>query len=211
MGKMRAPFPEYTCVPPMPYRINASLGPTFRYIRAMTTMIIKSPRTSDPAMTNTSIGNPNIKTSPFDPSGLFAACFSPTNSSLRELFPPFYVGDSLLIPLDHHFRAPLDCFAVIAARSRATTCPTERENDFSSAVFANPHTDGSQRPFHSMVFCAHRRIVRLHQLHHELEDHAAREQPRDHRNPERHHGQKMRMPRQQVTRAAKPGQKGHDG
>src|SRR5205809_2243644 len=132
MGKMRAPFPEYTCVPPKPYFINASLGPTFRYIRAMAIMTIKSPRTSDPAITTTSVGNPNIRTSPFDPSGLFASCFSPTNSSLRELFPLLYISDSLFIPLDHHFRTLLDGFAVLAPRSRATTSSTERKNDFRS-------------------------------------------------------------------------------
>src|SRR5689334_21246664 len=159
----------------MPYRINASLGPTFRYIRAMTIMIIKSPRTSDPAMTTTSIGNPNIKTSPFDTSGLFAACFSPTNSSLRELFPLLHVGNSFFIPFDHHFRAFLDGLPIPAARARTASRPTERKDDFARAILSDGHADGSQRTFHAVVFATHGCVGRLHQFHHELENHPASE------------------------------------
>ena len=64
---MMAPRPLYTCVPPMPYTMRASLGPALRYIRATTIMTIKITRTSSPAPTTTSIGNPNIRTSSFYP------------------------------------------------------------------------------------------------------------------------------------------------
>src|SRR3982074_161053 len=102
----------------MPYRIKASFGPTFRYILAITIMIIKSPRTRSPAMTTTSFGNPNIKP-PFDCSGLFVSNASPRKPLLRELFPLLHVGNSLFIALDDHLGAFLDCYTVIAARPRA--------------------------------------------------------------------------------------------
>jgi len=45
---------------------------------------------------------------------------SPGNSSVRELFPPLHVGDSLFVALDDDFGALLDRFAVIGSRAGAT-------------------------------------------------------------------------------------------
>src|SRR5215472_6969815 len=104
----------------MPYRIKASLGPTFRYMRAITIMSIKSPRTSEPAMTTTSVGNPNITASLlFHCYGLIASYFSPINPSLREFIPALDVGDSLLVALDDYLCALFNGLAVAAARTGA--------------------------------------------------------------------------------------------
>src|SRR5215467_12418846 len=166
----------------MPYRINASFGPTFLYIRAMTIMIIKSPRTSDPAMTTTSIGNPNIRTPLFHPRGLIASYFSPSNPLLRELFPPLYVSDSLVIPLDHDFRTFLNGLAVTATRAGAAPRPTKGKNDFPGAVLANWHAQCSERTFYAPVFAAHGQVIGLDKLHHEFENHPPSEKARQHRD-----------------------------
>src|SRR6266852_1803189 len=105
--------------------MRASLGPTLRYIRAMTIMTIKITRTSSPAPTTTSVGNPNMTTSlSFHPSGLFASYCSRRKSLLGEFFPLPDVGNALFIPLDDHFGALLDGFAVVAASARAATRST---------------------------------------------------------------------------------------
>src|SRR5215471_1825578 len=158
----------------MPYRISASLGPTFRYMRAITIMIIKRTRTSSPAPTRTSIGNPNIRTSLFH-SRLLPSCRSLHKSLLRELLPPLHIGNPAVIARNHHFGAFLNGRAIIASRTCATPRASKREDDFSCAVLANRHAQRSQRPFDAPVFATHRRVGRMHQLHHEFEDHPAGE------------------------------------
>src|SRR5215472_9270583 len=193
----------------MPYRISASLGPTFRYMRAITIMIIKRTRTSSPAPTRTSIGSPNIRTSLFH-SRLLSSCRSLDKSLLRELLPPLHVGNPAVIARNHHFGALLNGCAVIASRARATPRASKREDDFSGAVLANWHAQRSERPFDAAVFAAHRSVGCMHQLHHEFENHPAGEYSRQGRDGQRSQGQEMGVTRQQIASSTKPGEKRHD-
>src|SRR5260370_38614097 len=125
----------------MPKRIKASFGSTFRYILAMTIMIIRIPRTIDPAMITTSFGNPNINP-PFNSSGLFVSNASPGNLSLRKLLPPLHVSDALFVALDEHLSPLLYSFAVIAACAGATADSCQRQHNFARDVLPAGHADG---------------------------------------------------------------------
>src|SRR5882762_1110244 len=117
------------------------------------------------------VWQPEHKASFFDRSRLFVSSTSPRKPLLRELFPPFHIGDSFFVALDHHFGAFLDGSAVIAARSGATANSRQRENNLASAALPDRHADGPERAFHPVVFAFHRRVVRTHEFHHEAENH----------------------------------------
>src|SRR5580765_5885125 len=185
--------------------INASCGPAFLNILANRAMPSRTARTANPATTGIN-GNPNIETSLFHSSRLFASCdslrnlygaaackpyialnvgFKPACLGARELFPTAHVRNSLLVPLDDHFGALLDGFAVIAARAGAAAYPAERENHFACALLANGHADRAHRPFNPVVRLVQLRVTTPHQFQHELENHPAREKPRKRRESQR--------------------------
>src|SRR5260370_23805393 len=117
-------------------------------------------------------------------------------------------GYSLLIGLDHHFDALFKRLAVLAPRTRTAARACKRKNNFAGAVLANGHTyraDGSLDP----VVLAFQGRIRMHQLHHELEDDAAGNQAGDRGNRQRRQRDQMRVSRQQVTGSAEPCQEGH--
>src|SRR6266478_5133496 len=192
----------------MPYRIKASLGPTFRYILAITIMIIKRPRTRSPAMITTSFGSPNIKP-PLEHSGLFVSNASPRKHSLREFFPPLHVSNPLFIPLDDDFGPLLDRVAVIAARAGAPPHSRQGKNDFAGAARADRHTDCAEQTLDPVVLALHRRVRRAHEFHHETEDDKSRSQARDGGEQQAGDCEQVRMPGEQVAGPAEPSQERH--
>src|SRR6266478_681141 len=192
----------------MPYRIKASLGPTFRYILAITIMIIKRPRTRSPAMITTSFGSPNIKP-PLEHSGLFVSNASPRKHSLREFFPPLHVSNPLFIPLDDDFSPLLDRVAVIAARAGAPPHSRQGKNNFAGAARADRHADCAEQTLDPVVLALHRRVGRAHDFHHETEDDESRRQACEGGKQQAEYCEQVRMPGEEIAGATEPGQKGH--
>src|SRR5260370_31075815 len=120
MGKGGARRAVYWCGPHTAYTMRVSLGPALRYIRATTIITIKITRTSSPAPTTTSIGNPNISTflSSTRPDCLCRTSVQET--LLRKFLPPLHVSDPLFIALNDHLGAFLHGLSVIAACACAT-------------------------------------------------------------------------------------------
>src|SRR5260370_4848364 len=126
----------------------------------------------------------------------------------RKLFPGLDVGNSLLIALDHHFGALFKRLAILAPRTCTAARACERKNNFAGAVLANGHAYRADGAFHPVVLASQWR-VRMHQLHHELENDAASNQAGDRGNRQRRQRDQMRVSRQQVTGSAEPCQEGH--
>src|SRR5713226_10524280 len=164
-------------------------------------MIIKMPRTRSPAMTTTSFGNPNIKPPFSTRSGLFVSNASPRKLLLRKFFPPLHVGDSLFVPLDHDLSPFLDRFAVIAARAGTTPHSRHRENHFAGTVLPDRHADGPERTLHPVVFALHRCVGRIHEFHHETEDHPSTREARYRGEQKADDCKQVRMPSEEIARS----------
>src|SRR5208283_171660 len=177
----------------------------------MTVMSIKVTTTRIPAPTTTFIGNPNITTSFFRTAANAPSVFRFRNSRFHKIVPALHVGDALLVALNHDLGAFFNRLAILAARARAAPGATERENNFTSAVFANGHADAGDRADDAAVLFAQRLVGRADKLQQETQDDPARGQPgeRGHGHDEKCVG--MRILRQHVACSAEPRQEGEHG
>src|SRR5579883_3446406 len=189
--------------------MSASLGPTFRYIRAITIMTITITRTRSPAITTTSFGNPNIHSSFHRPPPKPVSKDRGSPNSRRELDPALHVSDALFIARDDDFGSFIDRLAIFGTSACTAPQAVERKDDFSGAAFANRHAQGSDCAFKAAFVAAHGLVASGDKLDHESKHAPSGSQTGRSRKHENHKSHQSLVPGEQVACSSEPGEEGH--
>src|ERR1700757_980884 len=164
-----------------------------------------------PAPTTTFIGNPNITTSSFRTSANAPSGIRFRNSRFEELFPALYVGDALLVALDHDFGALFDGPAILTARSGTAAAASEWKYDFSSSAFTDGHADSAKRADDAPIGLAQWFIGRPDKLDEGPQNNPACGDSGHGGNARDEESLEVRVIRHQIANATKPREKGENG
>src|SRR5579883_57499 len=189
--------------------MSASLGPTFRYIRAITIMTITITRTRSPAITTTSFGNPNIHSSFYRPPPKPVSKDRSSPNSRGELVPALHVSDALFIARDDDFGSLIEWLAIFGTSACTAPQAVERKDDFSGAAFANRHAQCPDCAFEAAFVAAHGLVASGDELDHESKHAPSGNQTDRCGKHENDKSYQSRVACEQVTCSSEPGEEGH--
>src|SRR5580704_6412708 len=128
-------------------------------------------------------------------------------SLLGPFFPSRHIGNPIVITRHHHFASFLKCRSVAAPRSRTAPHTSLRISDFAGTPFANRARHFRQSSGQLKISVVQFNLVRQQHLHKEPGDNRRSRKATHDREPKCQHIPNSVILREQVARAAKPGQK----